>query len=178
MTQILKDPLLVIARVLLTLFLVLFGIALIACVIVLIALPFTFAQAQIVELGLADGVSSWSFAGRLLIGLLLAGITLVCAFLFTLLLRRIIDTVSAGDPFSPINAGRLQYMGYLILVLWVNALLLPLVAAWVNALLQRSDRLEVYHISADGLLLALVLFILARVFRHGTDMREELEGTI
>jgi hypothetical protein len=29
-----------------------------------------------------------------------------------------------------------------------------------------------------GLFLALVLFILARVFREGTRMREDLEGTI
>jgi hypothetical protein len=33
-------------------------------------------------------------------------------------------------------------------------------------------------ISGNGLLLVLVLFILARVFRQGTAMREELEGTV
>jgi hypothetical protein len=33
-------------------------------------------------------------------------------------------------------------------------------------------------ISFGGFLLALVLFILARVFRKGTEMREELEGTV
>ena len=32
--------------------------------------------------------------------------------------------------------------------------------------------------STNGLLLALVLFILARVFRTGAKMREDLEGTV
>jgi ABC-type microcin C transport system permease subunit YejB len=32
--------------------------------------------------------------------------------------------------------------------------------------------------SINGLLLALVLFILARVFRTGAQMREDLEGTV
>ena len=32
--------------------------------------------------------------------------------------------------------------------------------------------------SLTGVLLALVLFILARVFRHGAAMREDLEGTV
>jgi hypothetical protein len=38
------------------------------------------------------------------------------------------------------------------------------------------------HFKADvplaGLFLALVLFILARVFREGTRMRDDLEGTV
>ncbi|UUX98999.1 hypothetical protein [Sphingomonas sp. J315] len=32
--------------------------------------------------------------------------------------------------------------------------------------------------SFDSLVLALVLFILARVFRHGTALRDDLEGTV
>ena len=35
--------------------------------------------------------------------------------------------------------------------------------------------LGVFH---TGLLLAIVLFILARIFRHGVEMREDLEGTV
>ncbi len=33
-------------------------------------------------------------------------------------------------------------------------------------------------ISGNGLLLMLILFILARVFRKGAEMRAELEGTV
>lgn len=33
-------------------------------------------------------------------------------------------------------------------------------------------------ISLSGWLLALVLFILARTFRHGTNLRAEIEGTV
>ena len=35
-----------------------------------------------------------------------------------------------------------------------------------------------FGFSGGGLLLMLVLFILARVFRRGAEMREELEGTV
>jgi hypothetical protein len=35
-----------------------------------------------------------------------------------------------------------------------------------------------FDVSIGGILLPLVLFILARVFRRGTEMREELEGTV
>ena len=30
----------------------------------------------------------------------------------------------------------------------------------------------------DGLFIVLVLFILARIFRHGATMRDDLEGTV
>ena len=33
-------------------------------------------------------------------------------------------------------------------------------------------------VSANGLLLVLVLFILARVFKTGAQMRDDLEGTV
>lgn len=33
-------------------------------------------------------------------------------------------------------------------------------------------------IDASGILLVILLFILARVFRKGTEMREDLEGTV
>jgi hypothetical protein len=35
-----------------------------------------------------------------------------------------------------------------------------------------------FGLSFGGVLLALVLFILARVFRKGAEMRAELEGTV
>ena len=39
---------------------------------------------------------------------------------------------------------------------------------------------HVGHVGGDGsgVILVLVLFVLARVFRKGTEMREELEGTV
>lgn len=173
-----KDPLLAVTRVLLSLFMILFGIGLVALVAVLVVLPFPFAQNHIVELDLADGVSSWRFAGRIAVMALFIAIVLTTGFLFTLLLRRIVDTVSAGDPFSPVNARRLQLMGYCTLVLTIGAMLQPFRAAWVNELLLRSDRVEIYSFSADGLLLALILLILGRVLHHGAAMREDLEGTV
>ena len=36
----------------------------------------------------------------------------------------------------------------------------------------------VFNVELTGILLTLILFILARVFREGSRMREELEGTV
>ena len=42
-----------------------------------------------------------------------------------------------------------------------------------------SENLKVdFDFTLTGLLLAIVLFILARIFRHGVEMREDLEGTV
>lgn len=176
MTRTANDPLLATVRVLLTVLLALFGIGLVALIAALVALPFL--QSRIIDLGLANGVSSWDYTGRVVVMMLGIGIFLASGFLFTLLLRRIIDTVAAGDPFGSGNAKRLQIMGYCVIAITVGAMAQPFISAWVNELLQPSDRVEIYSFSADGLLLALVLFILARVFRHGAAMRDDLEGTV
>ena len=43
------------------------------------------------------------------------------------------------------------------------------------------DKLKIdtdFGFDGGGILLILILFILARVFRHGAAMREDLEGTV
>ena len=107
---------------------------------------------------------------------LLAAAAAIFAFFFFRHLYRIIDTVGAGDPFVPDNASRLMAMGWIAVVSHFLAIPLNLVAQW---LAHYSDRFVVnFGISFAGLLLALVLFILARVFREGARMREDLEGTV
>ena len=49
-------------------------------------------------------------------------------------------------------------------------------AAWLAHEFRRAH-IEV-GVSFSGILMALVLFILARVFREGARMREDLEGTV
>ena len=43
---------------------------------------------------------------------------------------------------------------------------------------QFKDATSDFGITLDGILLAVILFILARVFRQGAAMREDLEGTV
>ena len=117
-----------------------------------------------------------------LIGILLVGLAIVALlFFFFDKLRRIIGTVGEGDPFQPENARRLNIMAWLMLA--VQLLFIPATALGM-ILAQVADEMDNVDISSDGsvdisgILLVVILFILARVFRKGTEMREELEGTV
>lgn len=115
---------------------------------------------------------------------LLAILLLVLAAMFVFFgkLRAIINTVGEGEPFVPANAERLSLMAWLMLA--TQLLLFP--AAWLgNIVAEWANTIEDVHISANGdgidltgILMVLLLFILARVFRHGAMMREDLEGTV
>ena len=91
-------------------------------------------------------------------------------------LQAIVDTVPKGNPFDPANADRLRRMAWL-------AVAFQTVSLGVNLLSDRtkemSDRLDMtLELSFEGIFLALLLFVLARVFRLGAAMREDLEGTV
>ena len=116
-------------------------------------------------------------------GVLLIGFAIVAAlFVFFGKLRAIINTVSQGDPFVPVNAERLSLMAWLMLGVQL------LVLAAIPFALQLVDFVRVFGEDSDikidggfdlsGILLVIILFILARVFRHGAAMREDLEGTV
>jgi hypothetical protein len=114
----------------------------------------------------------WGFIALLATGLVLAAL----AFRFLLHLRRIVDSVATGDPFAPQNADRLTAMAWLTLIGQVVVIPAIFVGAWLATILKDAD--FEFEISLSAILLALVLFILARVFRHGAAMREDLEGTV
>lgn len=96
--------------------------------------------------------------------------------LFLRLLRRIIDTVAEGDPFIPDNAVRLDRMGWIALAVQLLAIPAGALTGWI-AHVSHVERIDV-GFSVGGILLALILFILARVFRRGAAMRDDLEGTV
>ncbi|WP_338242474.1 DUF2975 domain-containing protein [Aurantiacibacter hainanensis] len=119
----------------------------------------------------------------LLAGVMLIGLAIVTMlFVFFGALRKIISTVGKGDPFAPANADRLSLMGWLML--GVQLALIPATALGIQ-LAQYSDEMEEDvsftidgGMDLTGILLTIILFILARVFRHGAAMREDLEGTV
>lgn len=97
----------------------------------------------------------------------------------------IIATVGEGDPFALQNAERLSRMGWLTVAGHVLAIALGSMAAWFMPYLVKLDGAKGHHgydfgfdVGLGGILLTLILFILARVFREGAKMREELEGTV
>jgi hypothetical protein len=93
-------------------------------------------------------------------------------------LRRLDDIVASvggGDPFAPANARRLEQMGWLAMAMNLVVIPVGMLASW---LVRFGGPHTDLGFSFAGLVLTLVLFILARVFRQGAAMREELEGTI
>ena len=180
-----RDPLLTAARLMLAAFIAVLG--LVAAAIVL-AIPVVLAfQGQVLAEIAAKGVK----VGPEIIGAILIVLAGVAALLalgvyFFLLLRRIVLSVGVGDPFIPENAERLSRMGWLILAGQIASIPVGAMVLWIASLIE--DTPAASHVHADvhsdfgfsfsGLLLMLVLFILARVFRCGTEMREELEGTV
>lgn len=131
----------------------------------------------------SDQADPLPFPLFLLVGLLFIGlVVVVLLFVFFGTLRTIISTVGEGDPFAPANADRLSLMGWLML--GVQLALIPATALAIQ-LAQYADEMgEDVHFTIDGgldltgILLVIILFILARVFRHGAAMREDLEGTV
>lgn len=115
---------------------------------------------------------------QVLIGgsLLFAAVIGVVSFLFFRQLLLIVDTVGQGDPFIPDNAVRLRRMGWLAVIAQALALPASSVTGWI-AHITHTGYIE-GQLSLGGILLALILFVLARVFRRGAEMREELEGTV
>ena len=92
----------------------------------------------------------------------------------------IVDTAVAGDPFVGDNAERLKRIGWCLLgVMMVQFLTLIAVAAIVPENLPEGVNIgggsEPDPVS---LLAVLLVFVLARIFKHGAQMRDELEGTV
>ncbi len=123
----------------------------------------------------AEGIELTGRAGLgLVFAVGLAAIVLIERFLS--LLKQVIDSLPQGDPFVPENATRLERMGWLALAMQGLGLLAGIASTQLGTM---RDKMEIdVDFSLEGIFLALLLFILARVFRKGTEMRDDLEGTV
>lgn len=177
-----RDPLLLAARIILIFMMAIMGIVVVACA--LLAVASLVAHGKLVaELALHTIPEGGAWAITPLLTLIAGGGGL--GFLFFRHLYRIVGTVGDGDPFTLENAKRLSAMGWIVVA--VYALSLPLLgtSGSIASAAKESRNIDC-NISLDfngsfdfgGILLALILFILARVFREGARMREELEETI
>lgn len=173
-----KDPLLVIARTVVVIFQVLMVVAGAALTIALPAI-FIFRGAIEAEI-LIEGVQlPASFPSEPIAGVLVLALATVVLFWFFLRhMRRIIDTVGEGDPFVPANAERLTAMAWITLAIQLVALPMTALVIAVQRAFQETNPSMDTDVDLSGIVLVLVLFILARVFRHGAAMREDLEGAV
>ena len=169
-----RDPLLTSARWLLA---ILIGLMLFGAIFILIGIGgiLTVGRAEVMAKIAATGAPPSSLGLVILGFLLIMGLLLMTAR-FLLELRRVVDSVRDGDPFRPENADRLARMGWLALIGKAVWIAIVAIAHWAAQYLDGRRLPEINLVS--GLLLVLVLFILARVFRVGAAMRDDLEGTV
>lgn len=169
------DPLLAVARGLIAFLMVVMVIALVGIAIgagaVVVMYPTVLAK--LAEHG-APALSFWAILCLMLIG---AGIVMV-VYRFLDRLRLIVNSVGEGDPFIPENARRLTEMGWLVLLMQALEIPMASLGYWVATRVDGAQADIDFDIDFNAVALAIVLFILARVFRRGAEMRDELEGTV
>lgn len=114
----------------------------------------------------------WGMRGIAVVGLVMLP-------LYHLILTRllaIVRTVRAGDPFVAANASRLQAIAWAIIALQLLGLVVAIIVKMI------SSPAHPINISAGpsiaGLLAILLMFVLARLFAEGAQMRDDLEGTV
>lgn len=166
-----RDTLLTAVRWLLT---ALLWLTIIGAVIAFVMIPVAYAMRR--EAGLQLVAENYPSVAGLLA---LAGIAAIIGYHFIRHLRRIVDSVALGDPFAPENADRLRAMAWLALAYQAVQVPMAGLLVWWDAAPLKAN---VHHgddgISLATIILALILFILARVFRQGAAMRADLEGTV
>ena len=155
----------------------------------LIALNFAAGAAILVMLVVSFVAKAWFFRamgaplpdtaarvmgmrGIMVIGLFAVPLTHV---VFSRLLA-IVETVRAGDPFVAENAARLHRIAWSVLGLELLNLAVTIIAAWAS-----TDAAPIdikWRLNVTRWVTVLLLFVLARVFEHGTRMRDDLAGTV
>ncbi len=90
-------------------------------------------------------------------------------------LGAMIASTRVGDSFISANAGRLQTIGWALLVLQLLGIPGVLIEKFFPIL---GSGATASLFSPGGWLAVLMVFVLSRVFAAGSAMREELEGTV
>ena len=108
---------------------------------------------------------------------LLSALACTVLLLFAVLLTtRIVESAMQGNPFVPENADRLYKVGWLLLGIEVAGWFIePMLEFMVPEKLAAGLG---FGMSPVGVLGILLIFVLAQIFRHGTTLRANLEGTV
>lgn len=108
---------------------------------------------------------------------LLAALVSVMLLTFAIMATtRIVESAMNGNPFVPENATRLWQIGWLLAAMEVIGWFVgPAIAGMLPERLAQNITFETSMVGPIGILL---VFVLAQIFRHGTELRADLEGTV
>lgn len=122
---------------------------------------------------------------------LIAGFAIACGLaamiLVFLALRaaaQIVNTAISSDPFVADNARRLTRIGWLLVVLQGLGIFAPAIFHRLVILLVPPNLRGQVHFNFGfdmwpiGVIAILMIFVLAQIFRRGSEMRAELEATV
>jgi hypothetical protein len=119
-------------------------------------------------------------ADRLVLGLravaVLGLVTIPVNYGILTRLLAMVETVRAGDPFVATNAERLRTIAWSLLTLQLLSIVIGTIGKAVSTPAHPVNFDAGF--STSGWLAVLLTFVLARVFAEGTNMRDELEGTV
>jgi hypothetical protein len=110
----------------------------------------------------------------------IAGLILLalCILIFRAL-DQIVGSAIGGDPFVTANADRLSHIGWLLVSVYgVQFVMGAAMGILLPDQLKDNIQFGAFEISPIGILAMLLVFVLAQIFRHGSEMRAELEGTV
>ena len=119
-----------------------------------------------------EGTVPLAMRGIMIIGI--AGAFIAHRILTGLL--QLVESVRAGQPFVLENAARLQAIAWWLLGAELLHLLVGVLAGLASTPAQPID--IDWTFSFTPWIAVLLLFVLARVFAHGAQLREDLEGTV
>lgn len=172
-----RDPLLMAGLVMTYL---LMGLTLLVAIFLIAMIPGLFLfSADFGEAVTASGGDSVGAALAASITLLALGATMtIGGFFFFKILSNLIGTVASGSPFTIENSKRLSLMGWISLVFQIATIPVSVLVVFLKDLVPVENLTVDFDFSLTGILLAIVLFILARVFKLGAEMRDDLEGTV
>lgn len=147
-------------------------VAAFALVLVGLLAPLPAVEAEIARSYPDDADLLTRFAVLVLFAGMAAG---VAAHVIFRRLVAIVDTVAAGVPFSIVNAVRLLHIAWALLAIQLLDLVFGFAAVATS---RATDEYFGWSPSVGGWLAVLLLFVLARVFRRGAEMQDELAATV
>jgi Protein of unknown function (DUF2975) len=115
----------------------------------------------------------------------LAGLAVACGLgcailvLFAVRLTTgIVETAISGDPFVNENAERLMRIGWLLLTLDAVGIVAKPMFHWLTPEKLQGQINFGFDVSPISLFAVLLIFVLAQIFRRGSEMRAELAATV